>query len=126
MQQRNLGESMQCSKTIADRSANAGEGRVGCDQPFLDLSVAAGAAQLGLVNRLKLLVHLSHDCETVQQHGMNNKAVVVIEMKELSVAIKAVALVPTKHAANAAGEPLVDGFLSHEVERGFNRGGEHD
>ena len=116
---------MQRSKAIGCGTTNTGKCRVRRNQPLLNFRVAAGASQHRCINRVKLTVHLLHYREGVQQHGLNDEAVVIIEMKKLSVPIKAVAFIPTQHSTHAAFKPFFDCFFSHDMESGLNHCGEH-
>src|SRR5262249_9840582 len=54
-----------------------------------------------------------------------DEAVVVIKVKELSIAISAITLVPAKHPAHASFEPILDGLFTNNMQRCLNHRGKH-
>ena len=127
MTESHLGEMLECAIAVGERAANGGEGSFRADKPLLDGGVAAGAGFHGLAEEgFPALGGFADGVEDVEQHGLDDEAVVVVPMEVGTIAVEAVALVPllvlAQGVVNAHGVP----GLTVLAEHGLDDGGEEE
>src|SRR5215510_2758379 len=125
MHECDLRQRMKCAEAVRGGAADRRECTVRRNQPLLNFSITSGALKLCGVNTFELPVLFSQHCKHIDQHRMYDEAVVIIEVKKLSIAISAIALIPAKHPAHASFQPILDGVLTHNMQRCLSHCGKH-
>ncbi len=112
---------MKSSESISERTADRGKGAFGADQALLNRGIALSPSQDRGIEALPCVRPAPGGFENLQQHRLNDEAVVVIPMELRTIAVKAVALVPGLVFADSVVDAHGVGPLACEAEKCFDR-----
>src|SRR2546423_3615556 len=124
MAQRDLSEQLEDAEAVGEAAADRWERSLWADQALLDGGVAARSRQDGGVQVVPALVLFLHRFEHVEQHRLDDEAIVVIPMEISAVAVDAVALVPVHVVLEGGFHGLDEPGLADGAEGGLDHGGE--
>src|SRR5947209_1697728 len=111
---------MKGPKAIGKRPAYGRECPFRTDQTFLNRGVALGPGDNGGLERLPGIRRMGNCLQNLQQHWLNDKAVVVVPMELRPVAIDAVAFVPLLVFPDSVVNPHGIPTLPRKSEEGFD------